>query len=115
MARLLRTTMAALAGLVALGAAPAWARTVAIESSAPLADRSPDAIRSAARVAIERGVEEARSMGLPHVALHDATVEGDRLTVQLIATDDENEPGPPATPDADEPLPETIDGDVAQQ
>jgi hypothetical protein len=115
MSRMLRTAILALGGLIALGTAPAWARTVAIESSAPLTDRSPDAIRSAARVAIERGVEEARTMGLPHVALHDATVEGDRLTVQLIATDEEGEPGTPATPDTDEPAPGTIDGDVAQR
>jgi len=43
---------------------PAWARTVAIESTVPLADDSEETLRSAIKKAIENAVRGAAALGL---------------------------------------------------
>jgi hypothetical protein len=72
-------------------ASPALARVAAIETSAPLADHSDEAIKAAITQAVVSAVRGAMAMGLPWVQVRQATVLGELVTVQIVASDVEPE------------------------
>jgi len=76
---------------------PAWARTVVIESTVPLADNSEETLRSAVKKAIENAVRGAAALGLRAISVNGAQVFSNALMLRLLATDDD-----PADDDPDE-------------
>ena len=74
----------------------AWARTVKIESAAPLSDRSDRAVDDALKHAVDKCVQRATAMGMSWIWLDDAAVLGDKVFVKMVATDED------AGEDADE-------------
>ena len=68
---------------------PVWARTVAIESTVPLADDSEETLRSAIKKAIENAVRGAAALGLRAMQVNGAQVFSNALMLRLIATDDD--------------------------
>jgi len=68
----------------------AWARVVAIEASAPVADRSEAAMDLALRGAVEVCVRHATSLGLSWIRFERAALVGNRLLVLMVASDDED-------------------------
>ena len=82
----------ALALLLVLPAgSPALARIATIEATAPLDDHSEQAVQKAFLEALKAAVRQAEAMGFTWVALGQADVLEDRVTVQLFATDTEPE------------------------
>lgn len=88
--------------LFSVSASPALARIAAIETSAPLADHSDEAIKAAITQAVVTAVRGAMAMGLPWVQVRHATVLAELVTVQIVATDVEPEEEE-AEPDPDRP------------
>jgi hypothetical protein len=84
-------TLAILLGL----APPALARVASIRTTAPLADRSDQAVKAAFTEAVEAAVRGAVAMGLSHVALNEAVVLRDAVFVEILATDRPEEASPP--------------------
>jgi diacylglycerol kinase len=82
---------------------PAWARTVVIESTVPLADDSEETLRSAIKKAIENAVRGAAALGLRAMQVNGAQVFSNALMLRLIATDDD-----PGDDDPDDGEAETI-------
>lgn len=76
---------------------PSMAALTVITSRAPIEGQSEAALRAALDEAVGNAVHDARQMGLEPVELLDASVRGDQIVVQVVATDGEqgNEPGPP--------------------
>jgi hypothetical protein len=72
-------------------ASPVPAREAAIETSAPLADHSDEAIRSALTDAVVNAVKGAVAMGLTWVRLRNAAVLDDAVTVLIVASDTEQD------------------------
>ena len=68
---------------------PAWARTVVIESTVPLADNSEETLRSAVKKAIENAVRGAAALGLRAISVNGAQVFSNALMLRLLATDDD--------------------------
>jgi hypothetical protein len=85
--------------LVVLAPAPGVAELAVIETSAPLTERSDTAIKDAVWKAVERAVRGAMAMGLPRVELRGARVFDDMVTVEIVATDSDDEPSPPRKPE----------------
>ena len=84
---------ALLAGLLvvmALGA-PAWARTVTIETAVPLSDHSPETLERAIKEALDITVRDAATMGFSWIRLDGARVLEDSVAVRMVATDDDSE------------------------
>jgi hypothetical protein len=77
--------------VILVAASPAPARVAAIETSAPLADHSEEAIRSALTDAVVNAVKGAVAMGLTWVRLRNAAVLDDAVTVLIVATDTEQD------------------------
>ena len=69
--------------------APAWARTVRIETTVPLADQSEATINRAITQAVETAVRGATAMGLSWIWVDGARVLSNALVVRMIATDDD--------------------------
>jgi hypothetical protein len=88
--------------LLLVSTSPALARVAAIETSAPLADHSDEAIKAAITQAVVTAVRGAVAMGLPWVQVRNATVLSELVTVQILATDVEPEEEE-AEPDPDHP------------
>jgi len=86
-----RALGAAVACAILAVASPVLARVAAIETSAPLADHSEEAIHSALTEAVVNAVRGAMAMGLTWVRLRNATVLDDTVTVLIVATDTEPE------------------------
>ena len=88
--------------LLVLGASPALARETTIEATAPLAEHSDAAFRTAVLVAIGKALTDAKSKGVRLVRLDQARVEGEAVRIRVIATDDglgrERTTDPPAAP-----------------
>jgi len=78
--------------LIAGVVAPAFAQLSLVTASAPLEDESDHAITVALRQATQQAVAEARAQGLEPIGIHRAFMTEDRVTVQLVASD---EPGDP--------------------
>lgn len=84
----------ALGAYVLLGAPAAFARPqiVAIEATAPLEDRTDEAINAAIGEAVRTAARGALAMGLPWLRIQGAYVRGDYVAVKVVATDEEPEP-----------------------
>ena len=97
----------ALALLLAMAlAAPAWARTVKIETAVPLSDDAPESLEKAFTEALDTTVRGAVAMGFSWIRLDGARVLEHSAVVRMVATDDESEdipeedpPGTSAPPD----------------
>ena len=76
--------------VLTLGLSPAFARVATIEATAPLANHSEAAIRTAEMVAIGKALEDARAKGLRLLRLERAVVEEATVTLRLLATDDDD-------------------------
>jgi hypothetical protein len=94
-------------GLIVCGANAATAGGALIETSAPLSDRSEEAVKTAVVAAIDQAVRGATAMGFAWVQLQGARVSEDEVVVRILATDEE--PGE-VTPS---PESEESEGDVA--
>lgn len=83
---------AALALVVALGAAPAYANLVEVTTSVPLTDTN-DAkqLAAALQAAVEEALHHAISFTPTLVALTTAQVIGERLYVRVLAADEAGE------------------------
>jgi hypothetical protein len=81
-------------GLLGLGlVSPATATVVLIRAAAPLEDESEQALQDALDQAVGQAVRDAVSMGLRPVRLTDAQVWGDRVVVEVLATDAQPDEG----------------------
>lgn len=69
-------------------ASPAWARVVSFRAAVPLGDQSDPSIDRAIKGAVDRCVREATAMGLSWIWLQDAAVVGDKILIQMVASDD---------------------------
>jgi hypothetical protein len=87
---------ALLAGLMLVMAltAPAWARTVKIETAVPLSDHSPETLERAIREALDTTVQGATAMGFSWIRLDGARVLENSVVVRMVATDDDSEDAP---------------------
>lgn len=98
--RLISLTLLLVLAMSSLG----WARTVKIETTAPLTDRSDSSVELALRGAVDTCVRGATAMGLSWIWLHRVALVGDELVVQLIASDEDDEDDEdadtPSAPDA---------------
>ncbi|PYM63875.1 MAG: hypothetical protein DMD79_07500, partial [Candidatus Rokuibacteriota bacterium] len=74
--------------LLVLGASPALSRETTIEATAPLAEHSEAALRTALMVAIGKALTDAKSQGVRLVRLDQARVEGETVRIRVLATDD---------------------------
>lgn len=92
----MKHTTACLAGwlLVMALAAPAWARTVKIETAVPLSDHSPEMLERAIKKALDTTVSRATAMGFSWIRLDGARVLEDAVVVRMVATDDDSEDAP---------------------
>ncbi len=66
---------------------PALARVAAIETTAPLADHSAEAIKAAIKQAVLTAVRGAAAMGFEWVQVRRAVVFTDLVSVQVLASD----------------------------
>jgi hypothetical protein len=89
MTRTLAGATLALGLLVGSGQLPAMAGGVLIETTAPLADRSEESVKTAVIAAIDKAVRGASAMGFAWVQLRDARVSGNQVAVQILATDED--------------------------
>ena len=74
--------------LLVLGASPALSRETTIEATAPLAEHSEAALRTALMVAIGKALTDAKSQGVRLVRLDQARVEGETVRIRVLATDE---------------------------
>jgi len=88
MRKLLALSMAVL--LIAGIVGPAFAQLSLVTASAPLEDQSDHAVNVALQKATQQAVDRARAQGLEPIGIHRAFMTADRVTVQLVASD---EPG----------------------
>jgi len=86
----IRRTLTSMLMLLVL-ASPAWARVVSFRAAAPLGDHSDPSIDRAIKGAVDSCVREATAMGLSWIWLRDAAVVGDKILVQMVASDDASE------------------------
>jgi len=93
---ILPITALALALGPAAGAREASADSALIQTAAPLADDSRDAVDAAFTAAMERAAIGASAMGYTWLQLRHARVVNGHVAVQVLATDDE-----PGGPDED--------------
>ena len=112
MTRSLASAALAIGLLVCSGQPPAMAGGALIETTAPLADRSEESVKTAVMAAIDKAVRGASAMGFAWFQLRDAQVSGNEVAIQILATDEdpgqgrEIDPGaepdmaPDAAPDA---------------
>src|SRR5262245_42922680 len=77
--------------LALASASPAWARVVNFRTAAPLGDRSDTSIDRAIKGAVDSCVREATAMGLSWIWLRDAEVVGNKILIQMVASDDGSE------------------------
>ncbi len=91
MMRTLRRLLCVALALALVTPAPAWARVVKIETSAPLSDHSDGAIEQALKGALDTCVRGATAMGLSWIWLDRALVLTDKVVVLMIATDEDIE------------------------
>jgi hypothetical protein len=77
--------------LLLIISSPAWARVMNLETAAPVPDRSDASVSRALQGALDGCVRQATAMGLPWIRLEDAVLAGDRVVVQVIATDEADE------------------------
>src|SRR5262247_4425431 len=80
--------------LMSATVSPAWARTVVIESTVPLADNSEETLKSAVRKAIENAVRGAVALGLRSLQVNGAQVFSNALVLRLIGTDEDPDDAP---------------------
>ncbi|HEV8674932.1 MAG TPA: hypothetical protein VGX21_12870 [Methylomirabilota bacterium] len=80
-------------------ASPALARVAAIETTAPLADHSAEAIEAALTQAVVTAVRGAVAMGLTWVQVRQAYVYTDLVSVQIVASDTEPDDADAAEPE----------------
>jgi hypothetical protein len=89
------------------GQLPAMAGGALIETTAPLADRSEESVKTAVIAAIDKAVRGASAMGFAWFQLRDAQVSGNEVAVQILATDEDpgqaGEIAPGTEPDAASP------------
>jgi hypothetical protein len=104
MIRTLVVAMLALGLLVSSGQPPAMAGGALIETTAPLADRSEESVKTAVTAAIDKAVRGASAMGFAWFQLRDAQISGNEVAIQILATDEDpgqvDEIDPGAEPDA---------------
>jgi hypothetical protein len=81
--------------VLTLGASPVLARETAIEATAPLAEHSDVAVRTAMMVAIGKALADAKTKGVRLVRLDEARVVGDHVTIRVLATDTAPDRGRP--------------------
>ena len=98
--RITRLVLPILLGLALV--TPAVAGMAAIETSAPLADHSDDAIKAAIKQAVVTAVRGAEAMGFQWVQVRQALVFTDLVTVKVLASDTEPQGEDGGGPD-DEP------------
>jgi hypothetical protein len=70
---------------------PGWARTVKIETTVPLTDRSDASVGLALKGAVDICVRGATAMGLAWIRLQQAALAGDQLVVRMVASDEDQE------------------------
>jgi hypothetical protein len=104
--RLISAILALTLVLVLALSSPGWARSVTLQAAAPLPDRSDASVARALAEAVDACVRRAAALGLSWIQLHGAILVGDRVIVQMIATDDESEDGEPERESATPSRPE---------
>ena len=72
---------------------PAWARVMNLEATASIQDRSDASIANGVKSALDGCVRQAESLGLSWIRLEDAVLAGDRIVLQVVATDEAEEAG----------------------
>lgn len=95
--------------LALLSPAPVLAAVASIETSAPLADHSPEAIEAAVTEAVVTAVRGALAMGLSWVSVRSATVHDELVTVEVVATDIEPDDAASTEPDTEPAQPARVD------
>jgi hypothetical protein len=86
--------------VIALTAVPVWARVVTIEGASTLTDASEASVNRALDEAIAKCLKSAQSMGLSWVKLDRVMVKGDRVVVEMLASDDEEDTQRDTSPDS---------------
>lgn len=89
MIRTLVGAMLALGLLVSSGQPLAMAGGALIETTAPLADRSEESVKTAVTAAIDKAVRGASAMGFAWFQLRDAQISGNEVAIQILATDED--------------------------
>jgi len=89
--------------VIALTAAPAWARVVTVEGASTLTDASEASVNRALDEAIAKCLKSAESMGLSWVKLDRVRVKGDQVVVEMLASDDEEDTQRDTSPDSRQP------------
>jgi hypothetical protein len=83
-------------------ATPSWARVVTIEGAGTLTNASEAAVDLALDQAIETCLKTAGAMGLSWVRFDRVLLKGDRVVVEMLGSDDEedtrSEPSPDGRP-----------------
>ena len=83
-------------------ATPGWARVVTIEGAGTLTDVSEASVDLALDQAIATCLKTAAAMGLSWVKLDRVVLQGDRVVVEMLGSDDEedarSEPSPEGRP-----------------
>ncbi len=79
--------------LIVAPASPSAATVAAIATTAPLEDHQDQSVNAAFRAALKAAVVGATAMGLPWVRISRAIVLDDAVAVQILATDENLEPG----------------------
>ena len=82
--------------------APAWARTVRIETTVPLTDHSEEGLNRAMRQAVAKSVQGATAIGMSRMRFDGAWVMSDTLVLWMVATDGDSDDDDEAT-DSDAP------------
>lgn len=89
-----RFTWFTLALLLIVGAAaPSHAMVATIATTTPLEDHQEQSVNAALRAAVRTVVAGAAAMGLPWVQISRVLVLDDSVAVQILATDENLEPG----------------------
>jgi hypothetical protein len=73
--------------VLSLAVSPLLARETTIEATAPLAEHSDTAVRTAMMVAIGKALADAKTKGVRLVRLDEARVLEDRVTIRGLASD----------------------------
>jgi hypothetical protein len=79
--------------LAVVPAAPSAATVATIATTAPLEDHQEQSVNAALRAALKAAFTGAAAMGLPWVQISRALVLDDAVAVQILATDENPEPG----------------------
>ena len=103
--------------LIVAPASPSAATVATIATTAPLEDHRDQSVNAAFRAALKAAVAGATAMGLPWVRISRAFVLDDAVAVQILATDENLEPGtgeeaPDSDNESDADVPAPTEGKI---